>query len=264
MYDVIGVFDSGVGGLGVLRELRKALPRADFAYVADQARAPYGTQSLSDVAIASEEITSHLLSRGADTVVVACNTASAAALTTLRETHPEVAFVGMEPAVKPAAVATKSGTIGVLATAATFQGELFESVVDRFANGTKVLARACPEWVDAVEAGWVSGPAAEALVRRRVEPMLEQEADCLVLGCTHFTFLHETIKRVAGDGVEVIDPAPAVAMQARRMTGSGDGSASVSYTTTGDPSLFEHQVRRLAGETPNLLAWAGHGNRHLV
>ena len=264
MYDVIGVFDSGIGGLGVLRELRRTLPEADFVYVADQARAPYGTQSLEDVAIASEDITGYLISLGADTIVVACNTASAAALNRLRALHPGIHFVGMEPAVKPAALATTSGVIGVLATAATFQGELFESVVDRFANGTKVLSAACPEWVDAVEAGWLNGSAIEALVRQRVEPMLEQGADCLVLGCTHFPFLADMIRQVAGEKVAVIDPAPAVAKQAHRLTNSHRGSASVSFTTTGDARMFEHQVRRLAGAPANLLAWAGHGNRHLV
>jgi glutamate racemase len=141
---VIGVFDSGVGGLSVLREVRRLLPAADLVYLADQARAPYGERSLAQVRQYSEEIAAFLISLGAAPVVAACNTASAAALRHLRECWPEVPFVGMEPAVKPAATLTTSGVVGVLATQATFQGELFADLVARYGESVRVLTRACP------------------------------------------------------------------------------------------------------------------------
>lgn len=230
---MIGVFDSGVGGLSVLRHLVRLLPDAGVLYVGDRARAPYGTRSLADVRWISEQIVDHLRAEGASMVVVACNTASAAALHHLRRTHPGLPFVGMEPAVKPAASATGTGTIGVLATPATFQGELFASLVDRFAAHLTVVTRPCEGWVELVERGVVDGPEAEREVARHVLPVLEAGADTLVLGCTHYPFLAETIRRVAGPGVTVIDPAPAVARQAARVAaglGIGDGDTRIRLT----------------------------------
>lgn len=242
---MIGVFDSGVGGLSVLRQVRELLPEADLVYAADRARAPFGTRSLDEVQVISHDISRWLLDSGADCIVIACNTASAAALESIRADHPGLPVVGMEPAVKPAAAGTSSGKVAVYATEATFQGRLFDSVVSRFAEGVEVLARACPEWVELVEAGVVAGPEAELMVRTAVEPALEAGADRIVLACTHFSFLATLIEEVAG--IPVIDPAPAVAAQVRRVAPSQDGSARVIVAASGDEAVFERLAREVAG-----------------
>ncbi len=225
---MIGLFDSGVGGLGVLAHVRRELPQADLLYLADQARAPYGTRSLDEVASISEQVTEWLLDQGASTIVIACNTASAAALSRVRQSHPSIPFVGMEPAVKPAAVVTRSGVIGVVATEATFQGELFASVVSRYAAGVEVITAACPRWVELVEAGITDGDEAEAAVASCLAPVLSGGADVLVLGCTHFPFLQSMVAAVAGPDVVLVDPAPAVALQVARVHRDGGGKGAPS------------------------------------
>jgi glutamate racemase len=250
--DLIGVFDSGIGGLGVLRHIRDELPEADLTYVADQGRAPYGTRPLEDVARISTEITTDLIDRGAGTVVIACNTASAAALHELRRLFPGTTFVGMEPAVKPAALGTSSGVIGVLATAATFQSELFESVVARFAGESEVVTAACPEWVELVEAGETEGPVVDRAVRARIAPLLDAGADTLVLGCTHFPFLMDVIVSVVGPGVTIVDPAPAVAKQVARVA-RGDGRGTVLVLSSGNAeqqSSLERYLDRIGLPVP--------------
>jgi len=246
----IGVFDSGVGGLGVLREIRSLLPSMPLVYVADQAFSPYGERGLDAVRERAFAVSDYLIGEGATTVVVACNSASAAALHELRDRHPTVSFVGMEPAVKPAAGATRHGTIGVLATEATFQGELFASVVDRHARGVSVVARACPGLAAAIE----SGDDVNDLVRRYTTDVVGRGADTIVLGCTHYSFVADQIRAAAGVDVEVIDPAPAVARQAVRVhTGEdGYGSGATHYLTTGDPERFAAQVARLTGDKVNV------------
>lgn len=256
---MIGVFDSGVGGLGVLSHIRRELPGADLVYLADQARAPYGTRSLEEVAAISEEVTNWLLGRGATTVVVACNTASAAALNRLREMHPSIPFVGMEPAVKPAAIATKTGVIGVLATAATFQGELYASVVTRHAPSVRVLNAACPTWVRLVEAGEIRGREVEEQVEQCLAPLVEGGADVLVLGCTHFPFLRPVIEQLVGASVTVVDPASAVALQVARVHPEQDpGEGDLVLVTSGEPGRFARLARDLAGIEPTrpVLAWS--------
>ncbi len=243
---MIGVFDSGVGGLGVVNHLRRIIPSADVVYVGDRSRAPYGHRSLDEVRTYAEEITGYLIGRGTDTVVIACNTASAAALHRLRAVHSGVAFVGMEPAVKPAAVVSRTGVIGVLATSATFQGELFASVVDRFAGEVEVVCQACEGWVELVETGEISGRRAESLVARHLDPVLEAGADVLVLACTHYPFLEPVIRRVAGARVTIIDPAEAVARQTARLA-SGTGNGSVEILVTGPLAGVDDLIRHLTG-----------------
>jgi glutamate racemase len=229
---VIGVFDSGIGGLGVLRYILQDLPNADIIYIADQGNAPYGPRPLSELADIAADISRRLIAQGASTIVIACNTASSAALHSLRQTFPGTRFVGMEPALKPASVGTKSGVIGVLATEATFQSELFESAVHRFAGNSEVTTAACPDWVELVESGVVEGPEAEAAVRARVTPLLEEGADTLVLACTHFPVLAPLITAVVGPDVAVVDPAPAVARQVARVY-DVQGTGNVRVSTTG-------------------------------
>jgi glutamate racemase len=242
----IGVFDSGVGGLGVLGEIRARLPNAALIYVADQAFAPYGERGLDAVRERAFAVTDYLIGEGATIVVVACNSASAAALHELRDRHPTISFVGMEPAVKPAAGATRRGTIGVLATEATFQGELFASAVDRHARGVSVVARACPGLAAAIE----DGGDVDDLVRSYTADVVGRGADTIVLGCTHYSFVADRIRAEAGAEVEVIDPAPAVARQTARILAERNdhGAGTTQYLTTGDPERFAAQIERLTGE----------------
>lgn len=244
---MIGVFDSGLGGLSVLTEIRRSLPSADLLYVADRARAPYGSRSLDEVKELSHEVAGWLLARSAETIVVACNTASAAALDSLRATFDQIPFVGMEPAVKPAASNTASGIIGVLATQATFQGRLFRSVVSRHAGASRVLERVCHQWVELVEKGQVDGPEVEEAVRLEVEPLLAVGADTLVIGCTHFAFLEPVIRRVAGETVRIVDPAPAVAAQTARLCRVEHGSGRLTLAASDDTEEFARLAWAIAG-----------------
>ena len=259
IFKMIGLFDSGVGGLGVLRHVLELLPNADVAYFADQAQAPYGTKTLEEVRAISVAIASELIELGATTVVVACNTASAASLHELRTAFPKTRFVGMEPAIKPAALETRSGVIGVLATAATFQGELFESVVRRFAGKAEVVTAACPDWVDLVEATILTGEVAEKAVATRLQPLLDRGADTLVLGCTHFPFLGPIMEAFAGPSVRIIDPAPAVARQVARVHQNvGDGE--LTLMASGDIERFARLAKSLVGihEPRTVLAFPPH------
>ncbi len=240
---MIGVFDSGVGGLSVLKEIKALAPSADLLYVADRARAPFGTRSLDKVRSMSHELAAWLIDRGAETLVVACNTASAAALDSLREWSPGIPIVGMEPAVKPAAVSSDTGVIGVFATEATFQGRLFESVVSIHGRNAKVVTQACPEWVELVEQGKFSGPDVDTTVAAALAPVIDQGADALVLGCTHFSFLRPTIEKIAGPEVMVIDPAPAVAAQTIRVAGAIEGEGRLRLAASGDTSVFAQLAR---------------------
>ncbi len=213
----IGIFDSGVGGLSVLRAVRARLPHQPLIYLADQARVPYGSRPLEEVQHFSECITRTLLAQGAGSIVVACNTASAAALQHLRRTFPAIPFIGMEPAIKPAAETTQSGVVGVLATPATFQGALYASVVERFAQGVTLLQDTCPGLVNAIEAGQLHSPATRAILEGALLPMLQKKIDTVVLGCTHYPFVIPLIEEIVGPSVRVIDPAPAVARQVERV-----------------------------------------------
>jgi glutamate racemase len=241
---MIGVFDSGVGGLSVLREIRARLPRADLLYVADRGRAPYGIRTLAEVSTIAHEVTNWLMDAGATCVVIACNTASAAALHSIRDRHPDLSVVGMEPAVKPAAEGTASGTVAVYATAATFQGELFESVVSRFASGVEVIRKACPDWVELVERGVITGPEVERAVGPVVSESVDAGADRIVLGCTHFSFLAPMIERLSG--VAVIDPAPAVAAQTARVVSETRSAGETILSASGDLGEFATLARQLA------------------
>jgi len=249
----VGVFDSGVGGLSVLREIRRQLPQESLLFLADQRHVPYGSRSLEEVRAFSQAITHYLLEQGAKLIVVACNTASAAALYHLRAAFPGIPFVGMEPAVKPAAEQTQSGVVGVLATPATFQGELYASVIERFASGVAVLQDTCPGLVSQIEKGELDTPATRAILENALAPMLAQGIDRVVLGCTHYPFVIPLIQETVGPAVEVIDPAPAVARQvgrvleARGLRTTESTPGRVRYLTSGAPSQLEALLPRLLG-----------------
>jgi glutamate racemase len=268
----IGVFDSGVGGLSVLRALWRELPDETFLFLADQAHVPYGPRSLEQVRDFAEGIARFLLDQGVKLIVVACNAASAAALHHLRVTFPRTPFVGMEPAVKPASESTSSGVVGVLATPATFQGALYASVVERFANGVQLLQHTCPGLVNQIEGGRLDAPETRAILEDALRPMLARGIDRIVLGCTHYPFVIPQIESIVGEGVRVIDPAPAVARQARRvlekaglLQGAIKGLQSdpaTRFLTSGDPQglerlLFEllnirHQAERVTWDGNSL------------
>lgn len=211
----IGVFDSGVGGLSVLHEIRRALPGEDLLYVADSAHAPYGDKSQQFIEARSIAITEFLVSRNAKAIVVACNTATGAAIATLRSRF-SVPIIAMEPAVKPGAVNTQSGVIGVLATSRTLVSDNFVQLFARHGADVEILGQACPGLVEQVEAGDLSGDKTRLLLEQYVLPLLEREADTIVLGCTHYPFLAPLIREIAGSGVAVIDSAAAVARQLHR------------------------------------------------
>ena len=253
----IGVFDSGVGGLSVLREIRRQFPQENLIYLADQQHVPYGPRPLAQVRHFSEAITRFLLNQGAKLIVVACNTASAAALYKLRETFPEIPFVGMEPAVKPAAEQTQTGVVGVLATPATFQGRLYASVIERFANGVSVLQDTCPGLVAQIEKGELESAKTRAILERALTPMLDKGIDRVVMGCTHYPFVIPLIREIVGPGILVIDPAPAVARQVGRvlvdcgLENKTSNAGKVRYLTSGNVSKLSDLLTLLMGETGN-------------
>jgi glutamate racemase len=250
----IGIFDSGIGGLSVLGAIRKQMPEETIIYFGDQGHIPYGSRPMEQIRNFSEAITRFLLNQGAKIIVVACNTASAAALKYLREKFPDVSFVGMEPAVKPAAEQTHTGKVGVLATPATFQGALYASVVERFANGVDVLQDTCPGLVQEIEKGNLEGKQTRDILEGALLPMLEKEIDTVVLGCTHYPFVIPLIQQIAGENVRVIDPAPAVARQVRRvLEAEGMKSQSVergvvSFYTSAEPQTLRSLLPLLLGE----------------
>lgn len=251
----VGIFDSGIGGLSVLRAIRKELPHEHLIYIGDQANVPYGSRSLEEVRQLSEGLTNFLLNQNAKLIVVACNAASAAALRYLRERYPEVPFVGMEPAVKPAAEYTLTGKVGVLATPATFQGELYASVVERFAQGVEIYQDTCPGLVKQIEVGRLDTPKTRRILERALKPMLAAGIDTVVLGCTHYPFVMPLIQKIVGNDVRVIDPAPAVARQVRRvleqrkMLAERETEGNALYLTTGDLSRFTALLPKVLGIT---------------
>jgi glutamate racemase len=219
----IGIFDSGIGGLTVWRALREQLPHTPMLYVADQAHVPYGARPPAEICALSTAITRFLLAQGADVIVVACNTATAAALTHLRQTFPDVPFVGMEPAVKPAAALTKTGVVGALATANTFKSQRYASLLARFAGDVVLVEDACVGLVERIERGELATAETASFLRAILAPMLAQGVDVLILGCTHYPFVRPLLEQIAGPDVVMVDPAPAVARQVAKVLDEGEG-----------------------------------------
>jgi glutamate racemase len=254
---MIGVFDSGLGGLSVWRALKSAMPGQATLYLADQARAPYGPRRLDEVRGLTLGCAAWLIAQGCQTVVLACNTATAAAADEARAQWPAISFVGIEPAIKPAAQSTRTGVLGVLATQATFDSPRYASLVHRHGAGLRVLARACPAWVNLVEEGPRRRPDTAALIAAEIDPLLDAGADQIILGCTHFpllmTWIEAAIARWRASsgiarGIQVLDPAPAVARQAARV-GQPDtgGRAQDQFWTTGDARQFADRAAEVLG-----------------
>lgn len=213
---MIGVYDSGLGGLTVLRELAKLRGSRDYLYFADSKYCPYGLKTNEFLRERAGSVARFLIEKGADMIVVACNTATAAAISHLRSTF-EIPFVGMEPAIKPAILGTRTGIVGVLATAVTFTGELYHKTLEHYTagqTGIKVIEQVGYGLVEAVEEGTVHSPETIALLHKYIDPMLEAGADHIVLGCTHYPFLTEEIEKICDGRAVVVNPAPAVARHA--------------------------------------------------
>lgn len=244
----IGILDSGVGGLSVLREIHALLPAHPLDYFADSAWCPYGTKPPGAIQKRVVSIVDGLLSRGASLVVLACNSATIHAVEMLRTEYP-VPFVGMEPGVKPAAQQTKTGAVAVLATEASIAGEKFHRLVSDHARGVRIITQPCPQFVELVEAGILSGPEVEEAVEQVVQPLLKENADVFVLGCTHYPFLRPALERQLPPGVALIDTGMAVARRVAHVLKSegrlseSREPAPVTLRTSGDPDL----LRRLAG-----------------
>lgn len=249
----IGIFDSGIGGLSVLRAIRRFMPGEPVVYFGDQIHIPYGSRSMEQIGRFSKVITNFLIQQQAKIIVVACNTASAAALKDLRAKFSEIQFVGMEPAVKPAAERTQTGRVGVLATPATFQGALYASVVERFANGVELFQHTCPGLVQQIEQGNLDGKETRQILESALLPMLEKNIDTVVLGCTHYPFVIPLIEQIVGEKVRVIDPAPAVAKQTKRLLEAGglvnpaSAGGSVELFTSGNVKTLQSLLPVLLG-----------------
>lgn len=245
----VGVFDSGVGGLSVAREIRALLPAEELLYLADTAYCPYGGRPLEQIRARSLLVGNELVARGAKLLVVACNSASGAALEVLREQLP-VSVVGLEPALKPAIAGTKRGRVGVLATEATLKTERFERLIEDYANGKRVVARACPGLVELVEEGRTHGQDVREVLAPLLAPLQEEDVDVVVLGCTHYPLLRDAIAELMGPGVQILDSGAAVARQVKRVLQENDLLASgtpgkLRLLTTGDAAEVGPIAERL-------------------
>lgn len=273
----IGVFDSGEGGLSVLKEITRLLPEAEYIYYSDNAHCPYGEKSPEYIQDRARAITERLLKEGADVIVVACNTATAAAISVLRSEysdassqevrdrvqkltggrHDHICFIGMEPAVKPAALGTRTGVVGVLATAGTLKGSKYLKTKESVDDQVNVFEHVGRGFVELVEEGRLSGNEAEDVVKASLGPLLSAGADIIVLGCTHYPFLLPVLQKVAGPDIRFIDPAPAVARQLvhvlerEGMLSAGEASSALARNVSAVPS--SPHVKLLSSGNPEPL-----------
>lgn len=248
--EAIGVFDSGIGGLTVANAILDLLPAESICYFADTARIPYGKKTPANIRLYSLEIAEFLLSQKCKAIVVACNTASAAALPLLRSQFPDTIIVGMEPAVKPAAHATRSGVVGVLATEGTFKSERYARLMEQYAQNISVLQDPCTGLVEKIENGHQDTPSTRLMLKDILEPMLAAGADTFVLGCTHYPLVRSVIRSLLPEDAVIIDPAPAVARQlARRLKAHNllalpHRQAAYRFHTSGPNSALQQALKQ--------------------
>ena len=248
----IGIFDSGVGGLSVLRHIRAALPNAKLIYIADSGHVPYGDKSPDYIEARSHSLARFLLEQGADAIVIACNTATAAAAASLRAKF-DVPIIGMEPAVKPAVAATRTGVVGVLATVGTLESARFAALLEKYAGGVEIVTQGCPELVECVERGELDSPATRQLVAQYTAPLLRKNADTIILGCTHYPFLAPLIRKVVGENITLIDTGAAVARELQRrvevelphLATARNCAASEAFWSSGDATAASRIISQL-------------------
>lgn len=256
----IGIFDSGLGGLSVWREIRVLLPNENLVYLADSANCPYGPKTEAEIKERAFACADFLLAKGCKIIVVACNTATAAAIDGLRQKF-NVPFVGMEPAVKPAALNSKTGHVGILATQGTFNGRLFKETSQKFASNVELHVQVGHGLVELVERGETNSEKATSLLQEYLVPMLEKNIDYLVLGCTHYPFLRETIEKITCGSVHLIDPAPAVARRLKEVFNqnsigfSMDLNPELQFYTNGDKNLMYRFLHRFLNIEVKVLSW---------
>ncbi|HYH02527.1 MAG TPA: glutamate racemase [Bacillota bacterium] len=247
----IGAFDSGVGGLSILREVRRLLPAEDLIYLADSAHCPYGVKPLDEIRKRTLDVSSYLIELGAKMIVVACNSACAAGLDQIREVHPRIPVIGVEPAVKPAHERTRNGKIGVLATDMTLNGTKFSTLMEKYGSDIAVYTQPAPGLVELVEAGKVADREAETLLHQYLDPLMQKDVDTIVLGCTHYPFLRPVIQKIVGPEVLVLDTGEAVAKQTARvleqqgLKNPGTTPGKDTFYTSGDPEEVVKVVRLL-------------------
>lgn len=247
----IGIFDSGIGGLTVAHAIRQALPQERLLYFGDQAHVPYGPRPVEEIQAFSRGITQAMIAAGCKLIVIACNTASGAALRMLRHEFPALDLVGMEPAVKPAVEHTRTGVVGVIATTYTVQGEVFNSIVERFAQDVEVLRQACPGLVGQIERGELDSPETLSMLHGWLDPLLERGIDVLVLGCTHYPIIRDVIERIVGPDVRVIEPSGAIArrvehvLSERSARAPGTNRGELRCFTSADPDHFLELTERI-------------------
>ena len=246
----IGVFDSGLGGISVLHEIRHLLPAEALIYIADSAHVPYGEKSAEFIVQRSLAISEFLVAQPVKAIVVACNTATAAAVTELRQRWPQLLIVGMEPAIKPAVQASLSGKIGVLATTGTLRSARFAALLERSASNVQVITQPCPGLVELIEAGELQGATTRSLLHSYVEPLLQAGCDTLILGCTHYPLVKPLLGDLLPAGVQLIDTGAAVARRLHSELGKQDLLADAKHCAdffygSGDVAKIEHTLALL-------------------
>lgn len=256
----VGIFDSGLGGLAVYRAVRQVLPAESTHYFADTVHCPYGGRAIDEIVARACAITEHLLANGAKAIVVACNTATVHAIATLRERY-DVPFVGVEPGIKPASTASKTRTALLLATPRTLKSYSVERLQARHASDLTIIRQPCHGLVEQVEAGELNSPRTSELLTAFLKPIREENADVVILGCTHYIFVQPQIAKLAGPGVTVIEPAHAVATQlaarlAQAELAAPSGAAAVQQfeTSARDPAPVSQVASSLLGQTVELRA----------
>lgn len=253
----IGLFDSGVGGLSVLQHVQQLLPNEDILYVADSGYAPYGCKDEEFIEQRSRVITENLLEQGAKVIVIACNTATASIIEKFRKQYG-IPFIGVEPGIKPAINISKNGSVGIMATVGTLSSTRYYELSNRFGRSVKLYNQACPGLADQVEAGQVDAPETLHLLNSFLSPLMQQQVDTIVLGCTHYSFLTSSIHKIVGESVSLVDTSRAIAEQLLRVLeqekltnlegNETQSQGKVSYFTTGSVSSARHAMSRLLGQ----------------
>lgn len=253
----IGVFDSGVGGISVLKHIHALLPHEQLLYVADSKYAPYGNKTPAEITARCFEIADFLIAKGAKALVVACNTATAAAIDELREKYA-LPIIGMEPAVKPAAEASKNGIIGVLATVGTLKSAQFAGLLESYGRNVEVVTQACVGLVECVERGELDTVNTKTLIRLYITPLLAEGADTIVLGCTHYPFVADAIREIVGENISLIDTGAAVAKQLKRQLAESEllsnlnRQGSVKFFTNSHAENAENVIENLWGKSADV------------